>query len=139
MRWLKQATLRLACGTRSVQEDDAGALSSHMKARLKESDRLAVEAATRLLRSRFPVERVVLFGSKVRGTDDPESDIDLLVLTSRKLSWRERGELIEALFDIQLQHAVVISTLAVAAEEWERGLCSALPIHAEIEREGVEL
>ncbi|MHA1734618.1 MAG: nucleotidyltransferase domain-containing protein [Promethearchaeota archaeon] len=36
------------------------------------------------------VDAVVLFGSVARGTDTRESDVDLLVLTSRPLDYRER-------------------------------------------------
>ena len=104
---------------------------------LNEKDRRAIEAAAAILRQRFPVERVVLFGSKARGDDDDESDIDLLVLTRRRLSWQERGEITDALFDLQLELDVVISTLVVPSEEWEHGLYQVLPIRYEIEREGV--
>jgi predicted nucleotidyltransferase len=34
----------------------------------------------------LPVESIVLYGSKARGDDTFESDIDLLVLTARSLS-----------------------------------------------------
>ena len=40
---------------------------------LAEKDRRAIEAASAILRRQFPVERVVVFGSKVRGNDDHES------------------------------------------------------------------
>ena len=103
---------------------------------LQERDRLAIEEAVALLRRQFPVREVVLFGSKSRGDDDPEADIDLLVLTSRPLDRAERGALVDALFPIQLRHDVVLSPLIVAAEEWESGLLSVLPIHAEIEENG---
>ena len=46
-------------------------------------------------------------------------------------------EITSALFDLQLELEVVISTLIVSAEEWESGLCQVLPIRREIEREGV--
>jgi uncharacterized protein len=104
---------------------------------LKRRDQAAVEAAARLLRERFPVEQVVLFGSKARGTDDAESDIDLLMLTSRELDWQERKALVAAMFDIELAHDVVISTLVVPVREWEEGMSAVLPIHDEIERDGV--
>ncbi len=107
--------------------------------RLADKDRRAIEAATRLLRDRFPVQEVVLFGSKARGSDDPESDIDLLVLTSRDLDWRERNAITDALFDVQIAHDVVISTLIVPLAEWEKGVCAVLPIHDEVERDGVPL
>ena len=104
---------------------------------LDDRDRMAIAEAVGLLRSRFPVERVMLYGSKARGTDDEESDIDLLVLTSRKLEWRERDAITDALFDIELAHGVVISSLVLPAAEWERGRFTVLPIHEEIEDSGV--
>ncbi len=106
---------------------------------LNERDCVAIAAAVHLLRSRFPVERVILFGSKARGTDDPESDIDLLVLTSRELERRERNALIDALFDIELDHDVVISPVILPLKEWEEGICRVLPIRDEIDRDGVRL
>ncbi|MHB8536044.1 MAG: nucleotidyltransferase domain-containing protein [Sulfuricaulis sp.] len=77
---------------------------------LKANDRKAIEAAKDLLVQKYPVELIVLYGSKARGTDDAESDIDLLVLTTRELTWRERNTITDILYDIQLAHGVVIST-----------------------------
>jgi predicted nucleotidyltransferase len=104
---------------------------------LSEKDRKAIIEAARVLRECFPIEGIILFGSKVRGDDDDESDIDLLVLTSRKMSWKERATITDALFDIQLVNDVVISTLIVDNEEWDSGLYQVLPIHDEVLREGV--
>ena len=81
----------------------------------------------------------MLFGSKARGTDDPESDIDLLVLTSRELDRCERNALIDALFDIELENDVVISPIVLPLTEWEGGICRVLPIRDEIDRDGVRL
>jgi len=104
---------------------------------LKDKDRKAIETAIALLRERFPVERVILYGSKARGTDDAESDIDLLVLTSRELTWKERNAITDALFDIELEHDVVLSTLVVSSQEWTGGRYAVLPIHDEVQRYGV--
>jgi predicted nucleotidyltransferase len=104
---------------------------------LKERDQQALEEAVQLLRSRFPIDRVILYGSKATGTDTPESDIDLLVLTDVSVSWRERDAITEALFDIELAHDVVISTLVVPNSDWVAGCYSVLPIHDEIECYGV--
>ena len=103
---------------------------------LASRDRTAVEAAVGLLRDLFPVERVILFGSKAKGTDDAESDIDLLVLTGRLLSWQERDAITDALFDVELAHDVVISTLVLPCEEWDRGPYVVLPIHQEVQEHG---
>lgn len=105
--------------------------------RLSTSDREAIQAAAGVLKKRFPITRIVLFGSKATGRDDPESDIDLLVLTSRHLSWREQDAITDALFDVEMKFQVVISTLVVREEDWERGPLHVLPIRDEIERHGV--
>ncbi len=109
------------------------------RATLKLNDRAAIAEAVAMLRSRFAAESVTLYGSKANGTDDAESDIDLLVLTSRVLGWRERADLSDAMFDIGLAHGVVISPLVVPAIEWERGRFSVLPIHGVIAESGVPL
>jgi predicted nucleotidyltransferase len=57
---------------------------------IKQYERRAIIEAARLLKDRFSAREVILFGSKARGDDDEESDIDLLVLTSQPVSWNER-------------------------------------------------
>lgn len=105
--------------------------------RLKPNDRKAVEEITTLLKKNFPVTEIRLFGSKARGTDDAESDIDLLVLTSRKLHWQKRRAMTDTLLEIELKFGVVLSLLIVSEEEWLTGLATVLPIHEEIEEQGV--
>lgn len=104
---------------------------------LKENDRRAVEDAARILKGRFPVARVVLFGSKAEGSGDPESDIDLLVLTRGELNWRERDEVLGSLYETQLKYEVVFGLLVVSEKEWDEGLSTVLPIHHEIDEHGV--
>jgi predicted nucleotidyltransferase len=106
---------------------------------LKPNDRAAVERAAQILRQRFPVERLILFGSKARGEDDAESDIDLLVLSSRPLSWRDRDAVMEALFDLQLELEVVFTPVVIPLDEWENGVYQVLPLRKEVERDGVLL
>jgi predicted nucleotidyltransferase len=100
-------------------------------------DRAAIVAAAKVLRERFPVDSIYLFGSKATGRDDPESDIDLLVLTSRPLGLRERDAVTDILFDIVMHFEVVICTLVVDLDAWQHGAYQVLAIHDEIERDGV--
>jgi uncharacterized protein len=103
---------------------------------LSDNDRRAIEDAANILRERFPVEEIVLYGSKARGTDDSESDIDLLVITSFPVSWRERRSITDSLFDLQIERGVVISPLVISRDEWSNGVYQVLPIRREIERDG---
>ena len=104
---------------------------------LKAIDRTAIERSAATLRERFPVERVVLFGSKARGDDGPDSDIDLLVLTGRKLSWDEQREMTRSLFKLEMEMGVLISLVVYPLEEWEHGIYQATPLRWEIDAEGV--
>ena len=104
---------------------------------LSKRERRALAAAVAVLKDRFPVEQVVLFGSRARGEGDAESDLDLLVLTAREVVWTERRAVVDALFDVELTHDVVLSPLIVSAREWRQGAYRILPIHEEIDRDGV--
>jgi uncharacterized protein len=103
---------------------------------LTSEERAGVRETVRLLRTALPVERIVLFGSKCRGDGDPESDIDILVLTRRPTSRAERHAACDLTYPVQLAHDVVISLLIVSVDEWRHGPISALPIRREIEEQG---
>lgn len=107
------------------------------EAPLSPNDRAAVEAAAARLRATLPVERIILFGSKARGTGDRDSDIDLLVLTRRPLTPDESRGVVAMLYPIQLERGVLLSTIEVPLEEWERGVYRVMPLRAEIERDGI--
>ncbi len=104
---------------------------------LKENDRRAIIEAAAILRNRFPVAQVILFGSKARGDDCPESDVDLLILTHRPISPPEKEAMTRALFNLELERDVVISKIVVPRESWEHGPYRVLPLHREIDRDGV--
>ena len=107
------------------------------EAPLTERDISAVKAAVGLLMEQFPVEKVILYGSKARGDSNEDSDIDLLLVTSRPIHWRERKAIIDALFDVEMAHDAIISILIVTMNEWSEGIFTAFPIYHEIMRDGV--
>jgi uncharacterized protein (UPF0332 family)/predicted nucleotidyltransferase len=104
---------------------------------LPDNERHAIQAAAAALQARFPIADLVLFGSKARGDSDPDSDIDLLVLTERRLDRREEQALDHALFDIAHRFDVAFGPLTIEMRDWRHGVHSILPIHTEVEREGV--
>ena len=91
------------------------------------------------LEQNFNVDSLVLFGSIVRGEVDNESDIDLLVLTARKLDRTSRHEITDLVFEINLKYDTNFSTLVVDSNTWDTGLISVLPIRAEDISEGIVL
>lgn len=87
----------------------------------------------------FDVEAIILFGSVARGEADEESDIDLLILTSRPYERPERHKITDLIFEVNLQNDTNFSSLVIDRNDWERGTVSVLPIHEEIIREGISV
>jgi hypothetical protein len=81
----------------------------------------------------------VLYGSKARGDDTPELDIDLLVLTGRLLAPEEIGELRAVSRRMGLTHGTWPELSIRTSEEWWRGVYQAAPIRKEIDAEGVDI
>jgi predicted nucleotidyltransferase len=65
---------------------------------------------------------LVLHGSVARGTSEPESDIDLLILLRDDLDYfQELRTLVNLLYPLQLDFERVISALPAPVEEYESG------------------
>ncbi|NBW96483.1 MAG: nucleotidyltransferase domain-containing protein [Planctomycetia bacterium] len=103
------------------------------------NDRAAVLEAARVLADHLPVQRVVLYGSKARGDDQPDSDIDLLILTARPLTAAEGFQVVDLLQPVQHRHHCIISPLRLSADEWYHGVYQVLGIREEIDRDGVDV
>lgn len=100
-------------------------------------DRHTIEELAADLPSRWPVDSLVLYGSKARGDDNPESDIDLLVLTGRPLSPEEIGDMRGVSRRIGLAHGTWPELYIRTSDEWWHGVYQAAPIRKEIDAEGV--
>jgi predicted nucleotidyltransferase len=99
----------------------------------------ALREIKRRLSQMSEIKAFVLFGSLARGQADEESDVDLLVVTARRLTRWERHEITNVVFEVNLQYDTNFSTLVVDAESWETGIASVLPIRDEIRRDGIQV
>ena len=66
-----------------------------------------------------PGATIALYGSVARGTQGPESDYDILILTDTLLSAQEERIIDDALFEIELSVGAVLSTMYYSRAEWE--------------------
>ena len=106
---------------------------------LPEKERNSIREASRALKSELPVTRVILFGSKARGTGEPDSDIDLLVLTSCPVSSKLRAAVSGRLAGFNLRNDVSLASVVVSEEDWSNGLIRHMLIHQEVEKDGCEI
>lgn len=103
---------------------------------LKFNERKAIQKAVNTLKMKFPIERVILYGSKARGESDVYSDIDLLIICSEQISWREEKAISDLLFDIGMEYDVIFSPLFSSKDEWNGGVFTSFPIYSEIMKDG---
>ena len=97
----------------------------------------ALQEAKHQLKKIFAVEKLVIFGSVARGENDENSDLDLLVVTNKIMTHRERNAMSDIIFEINYRYSTNISIVIVDSFSWNRGIYSLLPINFEILRDGV--
>jgi predicted nucleotidyltransferase len=107
---------------------------------LTEEERAAVEElkreVVRLVGARL--KGFYLFGSKARGDDDPESDLDVAILIDQ-LDRHTKSKILDIVTDIELRNLVVISSLVLSWEDFADLRRRERRIAFDIEREGIAL
>ena len=85
----------------------------------------------------IPTATVLLYGSVARGSQDEESDYDVLILTDLPLSTKEEDAVTDAVYDLELEQGIVISTLFYTKNYWAAPLAQVLPFHQRVQEDGV--
>jgi predicted nucleotidyltransferase len=78
-----------------------------------------------------------LFGSVARGDDRIYSDIDLLVLLPGQVDHSVEEMVIDTAYDMELKHSVVFGVIVYEKAFWNSGLAAIMPLHQDIDREGL--
>lgn len=78
---------------------------------------------------------VILYGSEARGTADPDSDIDLLVLLTGPVAFgKDLRTCIDVLYPLVLELDRPIHPKPVDVEEYQ---AQEFPLYCEVKREGI--
>jgi predicted nucleotidyltransferase len=104
---------------------------------LKENEKRALQELKGRLLQRFPDAEIILYGSKARGDFDEESDIDLLILIETPITSGLEEEITHITYDIELKYDVVFGKIIENKGFWNSPLANAMPLHWNIDREGV--
>ena len=82
---------------------------------------------------------IILYGSRARGDAGPESDYDLLIVSDEPLTLKREDMKRRELFNIQLQHAVVLTVILISRNDWNSKLYSAMPFYRNVKTDGAFL
>ncbi len=66
-----------------------------------------------------PSAEVFLYGSRARGDDRPDSDLDLLILVDAKTDLDYERIFRHRLYDIELESGIALSTIVQNKTEWK--------------------
>lgn len=84
-----------------------------------------------------PGATIILYGSHARGDADPVSDYDMLILIDGEVSPHLEEKIGDALYAIELERGVVIPAIVFNRDDWNQPHFRTLPLHENIDREGV--
>jgi predicted nucleotidyltransferase len=87
---------------------------------------------------RFQIRRIILFGSRARGTHQFDSDYDLLLVVPKKDA-KLLDQLYEAVMDVLLAHGRLVSLKFFEEQEFNRLQGLQTPFMKHIEGEGIAL
>lgn len=107
------------------------------RVRLTEAEQRVLRQLVEFLQSSWPIEEVKVFGSRVTGSADAESDLDVFICLNCPVDEDTRRQVVHWVFEANLHHGTNLSILLVSSEEWQGGPLSYSPIHLAIEEEGV--
>jgi predicted nucleotidyltransferase len=105
------------------------------KLTLKNNEERALRVLKEELSRRFNVIDLRVFGSKVRGEDTPESDIDVMIELD-ECNPDIKSKIYDIVFEINLENDTFISTTIFSRKEIEDGPLSESPVYKAILREG---
>jgi predicted nucleotidyltransferase len=107
------------------------------RVKLTENENKALYGFKHILLKRFPQADIILYGSKARGDYDEFSDIDLLVLLDSEVDRSLREEVGEIRYEMELKYDVVFGLMIENKDFWNSPLAKAMPLHWNVDREGV--
>lgn len=100
------------------------------------------KSVTRLIRSYInsidPKADILLYGSRARGDERPDSDWDILVLTDYDVSLEKERSFRNKLYDLELETGEVFSVFVYSKTEWQTKQ-NISPFYHNVISEGVQL
>jgi predicted nucleotidyltransferase len=109
------------------------------KINLAEQERNALLEMKRELSGMLPASRIILYGSKARGDSGSDSDLDLLILVNEGITSAMKEKIRSLKYDLELKYDIVIGLIIENTAYWQSPRACSMPLHWNIDREGVSV
>jgi predicted nucleotidyltransferase len=90
-----------------------------------------------LLLKRAVVHKLVLFGSRARGDDEPGSDMDVLVILEGGYDWDLREYISRCAWEVGFERGILVVPVIFSQDEWEKGPESVSLFAQAVKAEGI--
>ncbi|HEX3047599.1 MAG TPA: nucleotidyltransferase domain-containing protein [Bacillota bacterium] len=91
------------------------------------------------IKSIEPSAEIILFGSRARKDYRDDSDWDFLILVDGPVDTQRTDRIRHQLYEIEWETGQIISSIVKSRQEWDSPKYKVIPLHANIEREGIQL
>ena len=108
---------------------------------LKQNEIKAIEELLGILSEKYgnKIKEIRLFGSKVKGEGDNESDIDIFILFDKKIDWKFKDDISRLVYDTVLKFDVLFDLSIFSKDELKDKKIRSLPFYINIINEGILL
>ena len=108
---------------------------------LNENEREAVDQFAKGCRAHFGprLRHTFLFGSKARGDDRPDSDIDILVVLRGNIREADRSHVSDIIYEVLETCGIYLHSVALSENEFERPKGQLRWLTSFVQEEGVAL
>jgi len=100
------------------------------------NERKALSMLKNLLEKNYDLRNFRIYGSKVKGSDSPESDVDVMIELE---DWSPtiESEIDDLIFELNIRYDCLITAVYFSRKELEEGPLSESPLYKTILRNGI--
>lgn len=104
---------------------------------ISHKDKLILSKAKNLIAKEFPIDKIILFGSRVKGKASNFSDYDILVITKEDLNWHQKRLISDLTLNIDLEFDVITDIKVYSKNDIENSILGQTPFMQKVFEEGV--
>lgn len=89
------------------------------------------------IRKKYPNSKIILYGSRARGDNSDLSDWDILIIIPKLNNSKDKQDIMDSLFEIELETDQIFSPIVHTKNEWKK--LQITPFYKNVTQDGIIL